>query len=140
MADVFDVLSCSATRAIFDRSGAGAVYLFGSRATGRAGPSSDVDLGVLFPPGGDAGSRFDGLVALERELKPLLPVPLDLVSLLDADALLQFEAVVRGRLVYSRDEEAAFLHELRVRHGYEEFCHIQEIFTEAMKRRLGVVP
>ncbi len=39
---------------------------------------------------------------------------------------------------YMRDRDQSFLYELIVRHQYEEHLRIQEIFTQALKRRLGV--
>lgn len=58
-----------------------AAWLFGSRATGRARPESDVDVAVLFPR---ALSAFDaalrrGIVA--DELRGLLGLPVDVVDI-----------------------------------------------------------
>jgi len=77
-------------------------------------------------------------VALEAELRPLVNVRMDLICLNDSNPLLAYEAVVRGLTVYTRDRDQTFLYELLVRHLYEEHLHVQAIFTEAMKRRLGV--
>lgn len=115
------------------------VYLFGSRARGSAQASSDADIAVRFPRTGDATSRFATIVALEADLSQLVQLPMDLVCLNDADPLLAFEAVVRGQTVYTRDKDQSFLYELLVRHRYEEHLHMQEIFTRALKRRLGVI-
>ena len=140
---VLIVLCSDAVQGILRRHSVEDAYLFGSRARGSARVSSDADVAVRFPRGGDAASRFEKIVALERELKPLLGVSMDgasmdLVCLNDAPPLLAFEAVVRGQMVYARDRDSSFLYELLVRHQNEEHLHMQEIFTEAMKRRLGV--
>ena len=58
-----------------------AAWLFGSRATGRARPDSDVDVAVLFPPGLtplDAAIRRGRLV---DDLQGLLHLPVDVVDI-----------------------------------------------------------
>lgn len=52
------------------------VRVFGSVATGRDEPDSDVDLLVAFPPDADIVT----LLALQDELSDLLTVPVDVVS------------------------------------------------------------
>lgn len=138
MKNVLSLLRSDEAQGIFRRQGLEAVYLFGSHGQGCEDAASDIDIAVLFPGDGDAVYRFGRINALQQELKPLLPRALDLVSLNDADPLLAFEAVIRGKEVYARDEDRCFLYELLVRHRYEESCHIQDIFTRALKERLGV--
>jgi predicted nucleotidyltransferase len=138
MKDMATILRSPAAQEIFQRHRLEAVYLFGSYADGRADAASDVDLAVLFPPDGSPTDRFDGTVALDLELKPLVGAPLEIVPLNDASPLLAFEAVIRGKTVYTRDEEECVLYELRLRHHYEEFYHIQDFFTQALKEKLGV--
>ncbi|MBM4046295.1 MAG: nucleotidyltransferase domain-containing protein [Planctomycetes bacterium] len=138
MIDMASILRSPAAQEIFRRHRLEAVYLFGSYADGRADAASDVDLAVLFPPEGRPIDRFDKTVALDQELKPLVGKPLEIVPLNDANPLLAFEAVIRGKTVYARDEDECILYELRLRHHYEEFCHIQDFFTQAMKEKLGI--
>jgi predicted nucleotidyltransferase len=113
-------------------------YLFGSRARGNATAESDVDIAIRFAGTGDVVSRLESLAAVEADLKPLLEAPVDFICLDDASPLLAFEAVVRGQSVYTSNVDRSFLYEVLVRHRYEEYLHVQEIFTESLKRRLGV--
>jgi predicted nucleotidyltransferase len=138
MDPVLSILRSDPAREIFASHSVEDAFLFGSRARGSAQDSSDADVAVRFPKTGDAASRFAKLGAFEDDLKPLVGVPMDLVCLNDANPLLAFEAVVRGQTVYTRDRDQSFLYELLVRHRYEDYLHMQEIFTQALKRRLGL--
>jgi predicted nucleotidyltransferase len=135
---VLAALRSSAAADILHRHGVADAFLFGSRARGSATPASDADVAIRFTHPGDAVSRLGRLAAVEAELKPLIAAPVDFICLNDASPLLAFEAVIRGETVYMRDRDHSFRHELLVRHRYEEYLHAQAIFTEAMKRRLGV--
>jgi uncharacterized protein len=63
-------------RALADRHGALALSVFGSVATGTAGPDSDVDLLVDFP----AAPSFEQFMDLKLALEDLLHRPVDLVT------------------------------------------------------------
>jgi predicted nucleotidyltransferase len=135
---VFQALRSGDAARIFRRHAVEDAFLFGSRATGKATTESDVDVAIRFAGTGDGASRLDRLAAVETDLKSLLEAPADFICLNDASPLLAFEAVVRGQSVYAPDPDRSFLHELLVRHRYEEYLHVQAIFIEALKRRLGV--
>ena len=134
--DVLSVLRGEEAQRIFRDHRLTAAYLFGSHVQGCADSRSDIDIAVLFGPGGDAGRRFDETTSIQLELKPLLGTPLDIVSLNDANALVAFEAVCRGKEVSSSGGDEQILYELRLRHRYEEFRHIQDIFTQALRDKL----
>lgn len=81
-----------------------AVYGFGSRARGEAGPASDVDVAVL----------LDRKVSLKEELvlrakvtSELRRDDVDLVILNHAPPLLRYEVVAAGCRLFARDDEAA---------------------------------
>jgi predicted nucleotidyltransferase len=75
-------------------------YLFGSVAEGRAGPLSDVDVGVLFRASADGGA--EGRL-LDRLVEALGTEKVDLVLLAHAPIPLRFRAVREGRVLLSRD-------------------------------------
>jgi uncharacterized protein len=82
---------------VCERLGLGLVVLFGSRATGRARADSDLDLAVL---GGGLGTP-EGFWRCYHELAPVFDgVELDLVSLHDADPLLRYEVMRKGKLLF----------------------------------------
>lgn len=76
-----------------------AVYLFGSVASGDAGPESDVDLAVLDDSPLDPLALWD----LAGEIADLVDRPADLADLRKASTVLQHEVITRGRRLFSRD-------------------------------------
>ena len=79
-------------------AGVMAVYLFGSRAQGKARPDSDLDLAVV--PGEEPGDkqRLEMLTALAAAGFDNV----DLVFLDGRDAVLRFHAVRHNRLLYKK--------------------------------------
>ncbi len=81
-----------------------AVYAFGSRARGTAGPASDVDIGVLLDRrlslGDELRLRAEVVAELRRD-------DIDFVVLNQAPPLLRYEVVAAGSRLFARDPEAA---------------------------------
>jgi len=75
------------------------LVLFGSTARGKAGPRSDVDLGVLLDPY-NAALRFK----VDAELGRAAGREVDTVLLDDAPPLLRFEITKEGVLLLEREE------------------------------------
>jgi uncharacterized protein len=73
--------------------------LFGSTARGKAGPRSDVDLGILLEPYSPA-LRFK----VEAELGRAAGKAVDVVLLDDAPPFLRFEITRDGVLLFEREE------------------------------------
>jgi predicted nucleotidyltransferase len=93
-----------AMRAVLDRPGVVAASVFGSRATGRAHPRSDVDVAVWLDPGLEPARRLSTRLALERALAAVCPGgPVDLVVLNDAPLALRHRARAEGRPFLDRD-------------------------------------
>lgn len=74
-------------------------YLFGSRASGSAGPRSDVDVAVWLSEPRESDADLDVAAAASRALKR---DDVDVVVLNDAPLALAFEAL-KGRLLLARD-------------------------------------
>lgn len=91
--------------------------LFGSQATGRQRPDSDVDLAIWPLQKPSAQTKLAWL----RELENLLdkPVSLALVSA-DLDPVLGFEIVRDGRLVYELQPELWFKHRSQLWFAYTD--------------------
>lgn len=91
--------------------------LFGSQATGRQRPDSDVDLAIWPDQAPSAQTKLTWL----RELETMLgkPVSLALVSA-DLDPVLGFEIVRDGRLVYEQQPELWFKHRSQLWHAYND--------------------
>ncbi len=73
-----------------------AIYLFGSAATGKDRPGSDIDLAVM------VASAFSGMACVEMEtaLSNLLCRDVDLVVFGQTAPLLQHQALKYGSLIY----------------------------------------
>ena len=77
-----------------------AVYLFGSRASGRPGPRSDVDLAVTLAAALDATARWRKRLDLTADACHRLGTDaVDVVVLEDAPAVLGHRVLGRGRLL-----------------------------------------
>lgn len=79
-----------------------AVYLFGSVASGEAGPQSDVDLAVLNDGPLDPVAVWD----VAGELAHIVDRHVDLVDLRRASTVLQHQVVTKGRRLWACDAGA----------------------------------
>jgi len=79
-----------------------AIWLFGSFATGEAGPESDLDLAVL------VAGRADpvALWRLAGELAEIAGRHVDLVDMRAASTVMQHQVVTNGRRLWARDVSA----------------------------------
>ena len=90
-------------------TGVVSVYLFGSRAEGRAHRESDVDLGVVldrtvYP---SAAERFEARLTLTATAQALVgPPTIDLVVLNDAPPTLGRRVMTEGRRIHCADPRA----------------------------------
>ena len=80
-----------------------AVYAFGSRVQGTAGPESDLDLAVLV-----AGyAEPVALWKLTGELADLAGYPVDLLDLRAASTVMQYQVIISGERWWAKDAQAA---------------------------------
>lgn len=111
-----------------------AVYGFGSRARGEAGPRSDVDIAVWL----DARPSLREQMQLRADVvRELGRDDVDLVVLNGAPPLLRYEVVAGGRRLFARDGEAADAFEHRCIMEYLDTAHLraqqQRIMREALE-------
>ena len=80
-----------------------ALYAFGSRVQGTAGPTSDLDLALLV-----AGYAEPlALWALAGDLADLAGCPVDLLDLRAASTVMQYQVITTGQRWWQRDAQAA---------------------------------
>ncbi|GJM42984.1 MAG: hypothetical protein DHS20C20_32660 [Ardenticatenaceae bacterium] len=105
--------------------------LFGSQATGRQRPDSDVDLAV-WPA---EMLSVETKLAWLRELETLLdkPVNVALVSA-DLDPVLGFEIVRDGRLIYEQQPELWFKHRAQLWHSYNDSLPFRMVAREQLNQ------
>lgn len=121
--------------AALDREPIAAAYLFGSQASGGAGPLSDVDVGVVTVP----GVRDDA--ALRRELFLVLvdafgTDEVDLVLLGGASPLLRHRVLRDGQLLVDRDPRARVRFETRALLDYLDTAPLREAQANGRRERL----
>lgn len=79
-------------------------YLFGSRAKGKQGPLSDIDIGVYLSENLSKKERFEKRLELIASLCTLLQTnKVDLVVMNDATPVLNFEIIEPNCLVFEKD-------------------------------------
>lgn len=80
-----------------------AVYAFGSRIQGTAGPDSDLDLAVLVAGYADVLTLFD----LAGEVADVAGCPVDLLDLRAASTVMQHQILTTGQRWWAKDLQAA---------------------------------
>jgi len=83
-----------------------ALYAFGSRVAGTAGPQSDLDLAVLVPGYADPLTLWH----LAGELADVVGCPVDLLDLRAASTVMQYQVITTGQRLWG-DTLAAGLFE-----------------------------
>lgn len=86
-----------------ERSEIVACYLFGSQASGKARPDSDVDLAFLLNDSFDRSKSFDLRIQYATDLSRRLRMEVDTVLLNDANEVLSGQIFSRGMVVYGDD-------------------------------------
>jgi predicted nucleotidyltransferase len=91
-----------------------AIYVFGSTATGKDRPGSDIDLAVM------VAGAFPGMARVEMEttLSSLLGRDVDLVVFGQSSPLLQHQILKYGRLIYEAAPRERILQEVGARRHY----------------------
>lgn len=91
------------------------VYLFGSQASGRITPLSDMDFAVLFKKNLTDQERFSHKIKILGDLSEILKTDkIDLVDLKTAPAFLQFEVIRKRNEIFVRNENARIDFETKV--------------------------
>jgi uncharacterized protein len=111
-----------------------AIYLYGSAARGDAGPTSDVDIGVVLPPGRQLADRLD----LAARLAAVLGREVDLVDLRQAGDFLRMEVLREGRTLYVRDADQLLEWEARAMSSYcDHRFRIRELLEDFSRTGVG---
>ena len=110
-----------------------AVWLFGSQATGRARPDSDVDVAVLAEDPLDLKQRLSIQMDLEDALKRFR---VDVVELQTASPVLRFEAL-HGQRVFVRSADKVARFSSLVGREYESAMALLKAGYRARKDRKG---
>ena len=115
------------------RFGVESLWVFGSEASGRARPESDLDVAVLFsrPPSAVelAEARAEGAALIDRAL--------DLVDLDTASPLLAYQVLKHGRLVTDRNPRRRYRFTAGVPARREDVLLMRRPIEERLARRIA---
>ncbi len=109
-----------------------AVYVFGSAATGKRRPDSDLDLALLAGDDSFQRRKLDVLTELTRQGFDNI----DLVFLNTADTVTQYEAVRLNKLIYSTADFDRGSYYSKIVRLYLDFLPYLEVQRKAYKQRL----
>ncbi len=113
-------------------AGIRAVYLFGSQASGKTHPESDLDLAIVPANATVREQKVDILTDLARHGF----IQVDLVFLDTVDVVLKFEAVRQNRVLYcAEDFDSSAFYSLTLRQ-YWDFLPYLNIQRQAYKQRI----
>ncbi|MBF0444892.1 MAG: nucleotidyltransferase domain-containing protein [Magnetococcales bacterium] len=80
-----------------------AIYAFGSRVSGDAGPKSDWDLAMLVEGKSDPVELWN----LAGEMADIVGCPVDLLDLRVASTVMQYQIITTGERLWTKDYQAA---------------------------------
>lgn len=112
-----------------------AAYLFGSYAKGHARNDSDIDVGILLSDNVQFGALYP--VQIARELKDGCQIRQDIdVRILNKGTLRFLHQVLKGKLLFSRDEKKRIEFETSAIDRYLDFKPFLEEYDRMRKERL----
>lgn len=118
-----------------------AAYVFGSLATGRNRPSSDIDLAFLL----DADSARRRPLTYRTDLvvdagSALESFNVDVVVLNDAPPALAHNVLTKGKLVFERSRTARIAFQVQNLNRFMDLLPLHQVRLQYMKQRYGKGP
>jgi predicted nucleotidyltransferase len=103
-----------------------AVYIFGSVATAKNRPGSDIDVAIMLQ------GRVKGVerVKLETSLSNFLEKDVDLIIFGEATPLLQHQILKYGYLIYERDSKERMRQEIAARREYLDTAFLYKVIED----------
>lgn len=115
------------------RAGVDAAWLFGSQATGKAGPSSDIDVAVLFSQRPSPIERIEW----QSELAGRLGRSVDLVDLDGASPALAMQVLRHGKLLLDRNPRRRIAFAAILPSRYEDLRRLRAPIEQRIAERMG---
>lgn len=113
------------------------VYLFGSRASGTAGPLSDIDIAVLLKEGLGKGIYSEKeMDCLGKSNDILHTDEVSFVLLNKAPLTIQYGVISEAKVLFSRDEEVRLSFEERVIDEYMDFRPVLDEYDREFLRQV----
>lgn len=115
-------------------------YLFGSYASGKVGPLSDIDLALLLNHSASPSTYSDKVLHYVSKISKILDSDkLDLVILNRAPLGLQYEIVKKGRIIYCRDEEEKINYRIKIQNLYLDFKPFEDEYIQHLAQKIKEV-
>ncbi len=112
-------------------------YLFGSHATGRITPMSDVDFALRFQDELSAWERLQLRLRVMAWFGEILQRnDIDVADLNEADEVLRYQVLKHGRLIFCRDKAEQIEFFVRTLREYFDTEPLREFFLEKMKEQI----
>jgi len=113
-----------------------AAYIFGSVASGRSRPKSDIDIAVLVDSALIAGDLFEYRLHLIADLQDLLKrSDVEAVLLNQAPPVLAHNVVLKGRLIFERSRSARIRFQIQTLNLYLDTQPMRDLHLKLLKRR-----
>ena len=110
-------------------------YIFGSVATGRVRPDSDIDVAVLLDTGIREVRMFDLRLRLIADLGAALGrSDVDVLILNHASPLLAHRVLSRGKLIYERSASARIRFQVMTANRYADLVPTLEMYIRYLKK------
>ncbi|MCC5908178.1 MAG: nucleotidyltransferase domain-containing protein [Balneolaceae bacterium] len=103
-------------------------FLFGSEASGRSLPGSDVDLAFLFYP--DKVPSVERLPDIQDELTALLKKEIDLVVLNRANPIICMQVLKKGEKILQRDNRLYSDFFVRTINEYDDLKRVRSVIEK----------
>ncbi len=103
-------------------------FLFGSEASGRSLPGSDVDLALLFYP--DKEPSPEQLPDIQDQLTALLKKEVDLVVLNRANPVIRMQILKKGKKIFQRDKKLYSDFFVRTINEYDDLKRVRAVIEK----------
>jgi uncharacterized protein len=113
-----------------------AIYLFGSAVSGEIMPDSDVDLGILLTEKMDSGALWN----IAQEIASVLNRDVDLIDLLSASTVMQYEILTSGTRLYCGNADCCNSFDNQVMTAYLDLTEQRRDILTDIQERKRVLP
>jgi|SRR5579862_9263018 len=139
MPSTFSQISQDLAQSIASRKEVLAAYVFGSVASGRERPDSDIDFAVLVDTSSIPDDLLHYRLRLMAELGQVLKrSDLEVVILNEAPPVLAHNAISKGKLIFERSRSARISFQIRTFNAFFDTQPMRDYHLQVLKRRYGV--
>ncbi len=112
-------------------------YVYGSQATGQAGPLSDLDIAVLLAGEPSEAECFDARLEFVGGLMSLLHTnDVDVAILNQVPLVLRYQVVRTGQVIFCRDRQAMIEFRVRTLNEYFDFKPLLDDYRRIFFKRI----